>query len=301
MPVLSPAGSDVVPHTSVAALLLTANTHLARLGLRRPGTTDILNATGASRSRAYELKDRLEARLGTLTAPAGRPLAASPTPASQPLATRVLSYLLAHPGCVRGNSRQRRYSDGFAHFVMELMAEHPDVYVEALAQTILVPAGTLKDWRRRVGAAVADVAEDHRSAGLLAPAAVRSDPLTGDNSSHEDSAGGRNPSHDTATDPPGGDPDPDPDPDDPADIPVSDRGKRHGLHIETVLNEWSRWNGRFRSFCEHLQQHCAIPFGYTLTAGILEAFGIRLPKRRAGRSPDELALRNAFETFFPHA
>jgi len=41
--------------------------------------------------------------------------------------------------------------------------------------------------------------------------------------------------------------------------------------------------------------------GRQLIAHILEAHGVRLPRKRTGRSPDELALRGAFETFFPGA
>ncbi len=74
-----------------------------------------------------------------------------------------------------------------------------------------------------------------------------------------------------------------------------------GLQIETVLAEWSRWQGAFSTFCDHLRAHCGILLGRTLIARILWAYGARRPRRRQGRSPDELALRGAFETFFPHA
>lgn len=72
-------------------------------------------------------------------------------------------------------------------------------------------------------------------------------------------------------------------------------------HIQTVLDEWSTWDGGFVPFCEHLQRDCQIPFGRTLISTILEGNGVRLRKRRQGRSPDELALRGQLETFFPHA
>lgn len=44
-----------------------------------------------------------------------------------------------------------------------------------------------------------------------------------------------------------------------------------------------------------------IPYGHTLIASILAAHGQRRPKRRPGRSPDEKALRGAFDTFFAGA
>ena len=74
-----------------------------------------------------------------------------------------------------------------------------------------------------------------------------------------------------------------------------------GPQIETVLAEWNQWRGSFTAFCDHVQLHCRIPFGRTLIRSVLEAHGVRTRKRRPGRSPDEQALRGAFETFFPHA
>lgn len=76
---------------------------------------------------------------------------------------------------------------------------------------------------------------------------------------------------------------------------------QRGLHIETVLAEWKHWDGTFTAFCDHVQQHSGVRFGRTAIARILEAYGVRLRKRRPGRSPDELALRGTIETFFPHA
>jgi hypothetical protein len=44
-----------------------------------------------------------------------------------------------------------------------------------------------------------------------------------------------------------------------------------------------------------------VPFGRSLLAQILEVYGLRLRARRPGRSPDEIALRGTFDTFFPGA
>jgi hypothetical protein len=74
--------------------------------------------------------------------------------------------------------------------------------------------------------------------------------------------------------------------------------------IETVLDQWSRWNqkkGGFSAFCRHIQHDWRIPFGRTFVADILAAHGVRFAKRRSGRSPDEDALRGQFVTFFPNA
>ena len=71
--------------------------------------------------------------------------------------------------------------------------------------------------------------------------------------------------------------------------------------LETILAEWKHWHGDFIAFCDHLKKHLRIPHGRTLIANILEQLGERHPQRRQGRSPDEKALRGAFETFFPGA
>jgi len=72
-------------------------------------------------------------------------------------------------------------------------------------------------------------------------------------------------------------------------------------HIQTVLDAWSRWEGSFLCFCEHVQNHLLIPFGRALCAHVLFSHQARCPTRRQGRSPDELALRGAFATYFPGA
>lgn len=72
-------------------------------------------------------------------------------------------------------------------------------------------------------------------------------------------------------------------------------------HIQTVLEAWSGWCGDFLPFCEHVRIHLLIPFGRALIAHVLFAHQARVPARRPGRSPDELALRGAFATYFPGA
>ncbi|HJN76528.1 MAG TPA: transposase family protein [Myxococcota bacterium] len=93
-----------------------------------------------------------------------------------------------------------------------------------------------------------------------------------------------------------------PEPDDTDD--TDDTGRADdplGPRLQTVLSEWDRWQGSLTDFCDHLRLHLRIPWGRTLVSGILEAHGVRIRRRRPGRSPDEDALRGAFETFFPHA
>jgi transposase InsO family protein len=73
------------------------------------------------------------------------------------------------------------------------------------------------------------------------------------------------------------------------------------LRIQTVLSEYQRWAGSFVDFCKHLREHCCIEYGATTVSSILARHGLRAPRRRPGRSPDEKALRESFETFFPGA
>ena len=73
------------------------------------------------------------------------------------------------------------------------------------------------------------------------------------------------------------------------------------LHVQTVLVEWAAWEGGFIAFCDHVVEHLRVPFRRTAIAAILAAHGVRLRRRREGRSPDETALRESFETFFPGA
>jgi len=72
----------------------------------------------------------------------------------------------------------------------------------------------------------------------------------------------------------------------------------HSPQIHTVLTCWKTWQGTFTDFCDHVRNEQRIAFGRSLIAQILFVHGARRPHRRRGRSPDERALRGAFETFF---
>jgi hypothetical protein len=90
----------------------------------------------------------------------------------------------------------------------------------------------------------------------------------------------------------------------PADAPAPTAPPRpaaEGPQMQTVLDAWSRWEGSFVAFCKHVRDALHVPFGHALVARILEAHGQRHRARRSGRSPDEMALRGAFRTFFPGA
>jgi transposase-like protein len=235
---------DVSPAVT-AGLLLAAHARLKQLNLPRPTVAQVLEATGAGRSRAYELKDAILALLPDLVRPVGRPRApSSPRPSADiaELSQQTVRFIADHPGAMCGGAARRRYSDDFRRFVLELCEQHRELDLAAIAEAVCVPLGTLKDWLR----------------------------------------GGR-----AQTDPP-------------ADKDIEAEQVTE-TRLQMLLEQWSRWQGPFTAFCNHVQYHLRIPYGRTLIASILEQHGVRLARKRPGRSPDEKALRAAFETFFAGA
>src|SRR5688572_14340363 len=144
------ASVATLPSLLVTALLLVARTAAARYALPAPSADAILAATGASKSRAYQLALELAALVLTLARRVGRPAKPAPAPASVDtiaITLAVLAYVMRHPGCV-DRGRRQSYAQGFRRFVLDLCAKHPDIAVETMAAAIAVPLGTLKDWLR---------------------------------------------------------------------------------------------------------------------------------------------------------
>ncbi len=144
---------DTLPPLWLAAVLLVARTIAARYELSSPSVDAILTATGASRSRAYELVARLAALLPTLVRAPGRPARTEPAvPSDAPELTRaVLAYVMANPGCVDRGPERQRYADAFRRFIIDLHAAHSapgTLELEVFARAVDVPLGTLKDWLR---------------------------------------------------------------------------------------------------------------------------------------------------------
>lgn len=71
--------------------------------------------------------------------------------------------------------------------------------------------------------------------------------------------------------------------------------------IQTVLTAHRGWEGTFVDFCNHVQRDLHVPMGRALIARILDAHGLRHPRRRGRCTSDESATRGAFRTFFPGA
>ena len=233
----------------ITALFLAARSHLGRLHLSRPTTKEIFEATGATRSRAYELMEALLTALPDLEKKVGRPRAEPPVPLDMGVITlAVLRFVTGHPGCVHQHAARSRYSDVYRHFILELCERHHDVPLQTFAQAADLALGTLKDWLR------GGLKEIEGSLIITTP----SEPAT------------------------------------PSDPATPSR-------VETLVAQWKTWEGCFNDFCTHVSYNLRIPYGRTLIASILEQHGARTPKRRAGRSADEKALRDSFETFFPGA
>lgn len=232
-------------------MLLLGRTIAQDCGLACESVGAIVAATGASKSRAYEVVADLVTALPTLVRAPGRPHKEPPAVAPEEAAqvTRaVLAYVMRHPGAVDRGAERQRYSDGFRRFVIELRGSHETLSVDAFAEAAEVPLGTLKEWLRTPSSASAPEAS---SASLEASRSNTSD--------------------------------------------------AESLDVQTVLDAWARWNGGFVDFCEHVRRDLHVPYGRDLVRRILATHGQRRAARRAGRSPDEQALRGAFRTWFPGA
>ena len=151
MPSLAEKLLSVCP-VVVAALLLLARALCGLLALPAPSVAEILAATKAPRSTAYELLDVIVELLPTLVRTRGRPpkpTTTTTTTEGGALTRAVLGYVMGHPGCVRRGEARQHYSDAFRRFVLDLRAEHEAVEIEAFADATGLPLGTLKDWLQR--------------------------------------------------------------------------------------------------------------------------------------------------------
>lgn len=251
-----------MPPLVTAGVLLAARSLSVPHGVPQPSVGEILRRTGATRSRAYEIKDALEAVLPALARPPGRPrVEPAPDAANEPklvgIAVEMIQFMKRNPGCVQGGARDR-YSDCFRRFVLELRERHAAVAAAEFAATIDLPLGTLEDWLR-----LPPIAEPS-TASTTAPC----DPSPVD--------GVPDPAHKTQHD-------------------------ARQAQIETVLAAWRMWRGGFSAFCAHVRRDHRLELGDTLIASILFEYGLRVPARRDGRSRDDEALRDSFEIFFPGA
>ena len=140
-----------VPPNVTAGLLLCARELAAHRGLELPSVARILDATGAGRSRAYELKQQLHSSLPGLAAPPGRPRLEREPAAScdvHELRGEMLRFVMKHPGVVHAHPQRGRYSEPLRVFVLALRDRYASLSLADFAQALCVPLGTVEDWLR---------------------------------------------------------------------------------------------------------------------------------------------------------
>ena len=155
MTLVSDPEPDVAP-VAIAGLLLAARTWLADLRLAHPTVAEILAATGATRSRAYEVRDEILDLLPDLVRPPGRPRVERGPPTDDragAITREILRFVMDHPGCVHGGRERRRYGDALRRRVLELREEHHQLDLAAFAEATGVPAATIECWLRLGGEA----------------------------------------------------------------------------------------------------------------------------------------------------
>jgi hypothetical protein len=134
-----------------AGVLLCARALGEQLELPCPSTAEILSATSATRSRAYEVASEIRDLLPTLDRPPGPPrVERGPQPASRfaELRGEALRFLKSHAGCVRLERERMRYRDTWRHFVITLRERYADLSLPDLADALCMPLGTLEDLLR---------------------------------------------------------------------------------------------------------------------------------------------------------
>lgn len=166
-----PESDESVSPLVTAGLLLAACEFARKLGLLHPNVEQILSATGATRSRAYELRDVLIALLPSLSRPVGRPAVTPSTPTVDEYKTLlsvsrdVMRFVIANPGCVTGQ-RRLRYADAFRRYVLELRAEQAALPLARFAEAANVPLETIEGWLR--AGTVATASEEPASEDAVA-------------------------------------------------------------------------------------------------------------------------------------
>ena len=134
-----------------AGILLYARQLAKPLKLACASSDEVLAATGASRSRAYEIASQVRDLLPTLSRPPGRPPAEHAAPAPTMLAELrgdALRFVMAHPGCVQGGPERMHYAERWRRFVLALVERHAETSLPELANALCMPLGTLEDWLR---------------------------------------------------------------------------------------------------------------------------------------------------------
>lgn len=134
-----------------AGVLLCARGLGEQLELPFPSVAQILAASGATRSRAYEASSEIRELLPSLSRPPGRPRADRVEPPISEIAEilrEALRFVMSHPGCVQAGAERARYGERWRLFVLELRERHAELPLADFAAAVGTPLGTLEDWLR---------------------------------------------------------------------------------------------------------------------------------------------------------
>lgn len=232
--------------TLVTGLLLLALHWLRHFGLAAPNASEVLQATGVSRTQGYRMKGILSQALPAYAPQVGRPQKPAPPDPPSSLSLEVLQFLYKNPGAVYRGPKRMQYSDAYRRFIIGWVESHREQYaLPTLAKAAALPEETLRSWMR------------------VPPTSEPSDATT--------------------------------EPPEPGDFPTD----RPLTTIEMVLWLYDTWAGDFLSFCRMAREQWRLPYGRDAIRDILRVYRRRKPRRRK-RSPDLIALKEAFETFFPN-
>ena len=297
----------------IAAFLLLLREFLPGWGGLPRTVAETLALTGAGKSQAYAMRDRLREMLPTLIGTPGRP-ASQPTHScdecshcgncSQCPMMNVLmavrNYIVANPGSACGPGERCVYSDDFRRFVVGLVAPGrpgEGMSTAHLASATGVPLGTLKDWFRPE------------------PPDVDAPPPPG-GSPPSDGASpppGGSPPSDDASPPSGGSP---PSDGAPTSMTPADTGSATpatlgentdppvsstigSAQAQTISSIWLSWKGSFQAFCQMLRGEYRLKCGDTYIGNLLQSIGLRERKKQ---TPVEAPWSsNTFRLFFPGA
>jgi hypothetical protein len=135
----------------MAGILLYARQLAKPLKLVCASGSEVIAATGASRSRAYEIAAELRDLTAQLERAPGRPRAEPIAPALSTLAElrgEALRFVMAHPGCVRIEHDRMQYAQAWRSFVIAVTERHAEIPPSEIADALCMPLGTLEDWLR---------------------------------------------------------------------------------------------------------------------------------------------------------
>ncbi len=144
-----PAVTPNVAAGFILAALSLASTIAPDLSM--PRATQIIEAAGATRSRAYEMRQSMLELLPTVGRSPGRPPARrEPVPEGvvAKLRGEVLRFIRQHPGCTHEGETRSRHGKRYREFVLELRRRHGELSLRDFAEAVCIPVGTIEGWLR---------------------------------------------------------------------------------------------------------------------------------------------------------